>query len=220
MKTARDSIVSCTLILLATLGVFSSLYPAASETTVTTTIVLTNTVQPTTRTFSVTLLSISCSTGSCVISPTFTGNLTQTESVATALTFSFTSTYTSSVSTSLAFYSSPNPTTSNPSAASTVGSQSSVGWACVIATAAYGSNLAGPVQFLREFRNEIVNRTVLGSAFLSAFNGWYYSWAPGVARVESTSNMLRAAVRVFIIPLIGSLFVAQAAVRSDQAIQS
>lgn len=80
---------------------------------------------------------------------------------------------------------------------------------CVIATAAYGSDLAPPVQFLRNFRDRQVQSTYLGSRFLSAFNAWYYSWAPSVAKQESTNSMLRAGVRVAILPLLGALFVAQ-----------
>jgi hypothetical protein len=209
MKT-RPYMMSCGPILIAVLLVGLSLYPIASVTTVTTTTAWTNTILQTTRTLTFTLKSVSCNTATCVYYPTFTGSLTQSETTSAALTVSFTATYTTSVSSSLAFYSSSSTTISSSSAASTAVSQPA-GPTCVIATAAYGSSLAGPVQFLRGFRDGVVNRTVLGSAFLSAFNGWYYSWAPGVARVESTSNQLRAAVRVLIIPLIGSLFVAQAA---------
>ena len=78
---------------------------------------------------------------------------------------------------------------------------------CVIATAAYGSELAGPVQFLRSFRDKDVDGTFLGHHFLSAFNAWYYSWAPSVARLESGNAELRAAARMVILPLLGTLYV-------------
>jgi hypothetical protein len=77
---------------------------------------------------------------------------------------------------------------------------------CIIATAAYGSEFAPPVQFLRSFRDQDVEKTYLGSRFVSAFNGWYYSWAPPIAKLESGSAYLRAAVRGTITPLLGSLF--------------
>jgi peptide/nickel transport system substrate-binding protein len=77
---------------------------------------------------------------------------------------------------------------------------------CVIATAAYGSELAGPVQFLRGFRDMYVDRTFLGHHFLSAFNPWYYSWAPSVARLESRNIEVRSAVRIAILPLLGALY--------------
>jgi len=78
---------------------------------------------------------------------------------------------------------------------------------CVIATAAYGSELAGPVQFLRNFRDIDVDRTVLGHSFLLAFNAWYYWWAPSIARLESGNAGLRATVRIVILPLLGTLYV-------------
>jgi len=78
---------------------------------------------------------------------------------------------------------------------------------CVIATAAYGSELAGSVQFLRNFRDSDVDRTFLGHSFLSAFNVWYYSWAPSIAKLESENAGLRAAVRTTILPLLGTLYV-------------
>jgi len=80
---------------------------------------------------------------------------------------------------------------------------------CVIATAAYGSDLALPVQFLRDFRDEVVQRTYLGSRFLSAFTPWYYSWAPSIAQQEAHNSILRSGVRVIIVPLLGALFLAQ-----------
>jgi hypothetical protein len=130
-----------------------------------------------------------------------TATNTEVETRSTVLTYKFTVTYTTFNSTSLTFY-----VTSNSSMSS-----SHVAPSCIIATAAYGSSMAGPVQFLRQFRDGVVNKTVLGSGFLTAFNAWYYSWAPSVARVESTSSQLRVAVQVLIAPLIGSLLVAQAA---------
>jgi hypothetical protein len=78
---------------------------------------------------------------------------------------------------------------------------------CIIATAAYGSQLAAPVQFLREFRDNDIQSTTLGRSFMQAFNKWYYSWAPPVAQTISESEPLKATVRVIITPLIGELFV-------------
>jgi len=80
---------------------------------------------------------------------------------------------------------------------------------CVIATAAYGSEMAAPVQFLREFRDDEVKSTYLGSEFLTAFNSWYYSWAPSVAGAESTNPQLRSLVRFIIVPLLGVLFLSK-----------
>jgi|GEM_PF-5368056 len=99
--------------------------------------------------------------------------------------------------------------TSTSTTSSTPGSSPSSSPACVIATAAYGSALAPPVQFLREFRDQSVEKTYLGSQFMLAFNAWYYSWAPSVAKMEATDSGLRAVVRGLIVPLLGSLFVSR-----------
>ena len=80
---------------------------------------------------------------------------------------------------------------------------------CVIATAAYGSELAAPVQFLRQFRDQEVASTYLGEQFLTAFNAWYYSWAPNVAKAEATNSYMQAFVRLTIMPLLGILFLAK-----------
>lgn len=53
---------------------------------------------------------------------------------------------------------------------------------CVIATAAYGSELATPVQLLRSFRDNKIQATHVGSMFMKAFNRWYYGWAPSVSK--------------------------------------
>lgn len=74
--------------------------------------------------------------------------------------------------------------------------------ACVIATAAYGSELAPQVQFLRDFRDNDVVGTKSGRAFLEAFNSWYYSWSPYVAAEIRERNEAMAPTRIFIAPLI------------------
>jgi len=50
------------------------------------------------------------------------------------------------------------------------------GGGCLIATAAYGSELAQQVQFLREIRDNTVMSTSTGTAFMSGFNQLYYSF--------------------------------------------
>ncbi len=79
---------------------------------------------------------------------------------------------------------------------------------CVIATAAYGSELAGPVQFLREFRDNEVRSTFAGRKFMEAFNRWYYSWAPPIAQGIASSDIFRSASRLLISPVLASLYAA------------
>jgi len=76
---------------------------------------------------------------------------------------------------------------------------------CIIATAAYGSELDPHVQFLRSFRDNFALKTFAGSKFMDVFNAWYYSFSPSVASFISTSEVLRAATRVTIYSLIGIL---------------
>jgi peptide/nickel transport system substrate-binding protein len=82
---------------------------------------------------------------------------------------------------------------------------------CVIATAAYGSELSPQVQVLRLFRDKLVMSTFAGSQFMKAFNAWYYSFSPSVASVVSKSPSLASVVRALIYPLLGILQVSAAA---------
>jgi hypothetical protein len=76
---------------------------------------------------------------------------------------------------------------------------------CLIATAAYGTELAPQVQFLREVRDNTVLSTVSGTAFMSGFNTIYYSFAPTVADWERENPMFQEAVRAFITPMLSTL---------------
>jgi hypothetical protein len=76
---------------------------------------------------------------------------------------------------------------------------------CLIATAAFGSELAPQVQQLRLFRDGIALKTSAGSGFMNVFNAWYYSFSPSVADYERQASWLQSAVRVMIYPLLGIL---------------
>ena len=82
---------------------------------------------------------------------------------------------------------------------------------CLIATAAFGSELAPQVQFLREFRDQRILSTAAGSSFMSALNTVYYSFSPYVADYEREQPWLQAAVRAGIQPLLGILAVSEKA---------
>lgn len=73
---------------------------------------------------------------------------------------------------------------------------------CLIATATYGSEISPEVQFLRNFRDNMILKTYAGSNFMIAFNAWYYSFSPTVARLISENEMLRAAMKVALYPLV------------------
>ncbi|MEM4675719.1 MAG: CFI-box-CTERM domain-containing protein [Nitrososphaerota archaeon] len=81
---------------------------------------------------------------------------------------------------------------------------------CIIATAAFGTELDPHVQHLRGFRDGIVLRTFAGSSFMNVFNAWYYSWSPYVASAMQACEPLRQTVKYVLYPLIGILHVSEA----------
>ena len=82
---------------------------------------------------------------------------------------------------------------------------------CLIATAAFGSDLAPQVQLLREFRDNHILTTASGSSFMNAFNAWYYSFSPGVADYERGQPWMQQIVRTAVYPLLGILGLSQGA---------
>jgi len=80
-----------------------------------------------------------------------------------------------------------------------------LGGGCLIATAAFGSELAPQVQMLRETRDNIVMHTQSGVAFMTAFNSVYYSFAPSVADLERQNPIFKEIVKITITPLITTL---------------
>lgn len=80
---------------------------------------------------------------------------------------------------------------------------------CLIATAAYGSELAPQVQMLREFREQKIMLTSSGASFLRAFNIIYYSFSPTIADAERQNPNIQIIVRAVLYPLIGILDITQ-----------
>ncbi len=79
------------------------------------------------------------------------------------------------------------------------------GGGCLIATAAFGSELAPQVQQLRELRDSKLLQTNSGLAFMELFNQFYYSFSPTVADLERENPVFKEAVRLTITPLLTSL---------------
>ena len=79
------------------------------------------------------------------------------------------------------------------------------GGGCLIATAAYGSELAPQVQLLREIRDNQLMNTESGSAFMSGFNELYYSFSPYIADMQRENPMFKEAVKLGLTPLLSSL---------------
>ena len=80
---------------------------------------------------------------------------------------------------------------------------------CLIATAAYGSGLSPEVQFLRDFRDRYVLKTFAGSSFMEAFNAWYYSFSPYVAKVIAGEEWARTLTRITLYPLLAVLHLSE-----------
>lgn len=82
---------------------------------------------------------------------------------------------------------------------------------CLIATAAFGSELTPQVQYLRNFREHYILSTVAGSAFMNTFNSIYYSFSPQVADYEREQPWLQSIVKTGIYPLFGILTLSERA---------
>jgi hypothetical protein len=76
---------------------------------------------------------------------------------------------------------------------------------CLVATAAYGTELAPQVQLLREIRDGIILKTGSGITFMNAFNSIYYSFSPTVADWERQNPTVREAVRISLTPMLSTL---------------
>ncbi len=79
------------------------------------------------------------------------------------------------------------------------------GGGCLIATAAFGSEMAPQVQFLREIRDNTVLSTQSGTAFMTGFNQFYYSFSPAVADYERENPVFKETVKVALTPMLTSL---------------
>jgi len=82
---------------------------------------------------------------------------------------------------------------------------SSGGGGCLIATAAYGSEMAPQVQMLREIRDNSLLQTQSGQSFMQGFNSFYYSFSPTIADYERQNPVFKEAVKLTITPLLASL---------------
>ena len=80
---------------------------------------------------------------------------------------------------------------------------------CLIATAAFGSEMAPQVQFLRELRDNTVLQTESGTSFMTGFNQFYYSFSPTIADYERENPAFKETVKLALTPLLTSLTLLQ-----------
>jgi len=76
---------------------------------------------------------------------------------------------------------------------------------CLIATAAYQSELARQVEALRRVRDIHVMTTLAGSRFMQIFDRFYYSFSPQVAEIVSSNRLFVDTTRIVLDPLISIL---------------
>ncbi len=79
------------------------------------------------------------------------------------------------------------------------------GGGCLIATAAFGSEMSTQVQMLREVRDSQILQTQSGALFLSGFNQFYYSFSPIIADWERQSPIFKEIIKITITPMLTSL---------------
>jgi hypothetical protein len=75
------------------------------------------------------------------------------------------------------------------------------GGGCFIATAAYGSSMAGEVVTLRRFRDDHLMKSEAGRGFVRL----YYRYSPAVADYIRERDTLRAAVRWGLWPVVSAI---------------
>jgi streptogramin lyase len=210
----------------------STSYTTATSTTTTTQTMASVSSLLTTASTTATFTSWNVQTVSVTSSSTYTIVITSASTTTTTLTATSTSIYSTATSTlTNASYittttfsptvtmtsvrTSVVPTTS--SVASTLATTTTVVTTlaitrpCIVASAAYGSELAPEVQFLREFRDRTVMSTFAGAQFMRVFNAFYYSFSPDVARLIGGESFLTAITRNLIFPLLVCLKAATSA---------
>jgi hypothetical protein len=79
------------------------------------------------------------------------------------------------------------------------------GGGCLIATAAFGSEMAPQIQQLREIRDNTILKTNSGMIFMTGFNQFYYSFSPYIADYERENPIFKETVKAIITPMISTL---------------
>lgn len=147
--------------------------------------------------------SASSTTSTVLVS---TATLTGSQRSVTAMTITAATTSTTIATATATTTLSSTTTTTQPASTVTltltVTTSTSPSRACIIASAAYGSELEPHVQTLRDFRDQKLLSTFAGSKFMQVFNHFYYSFSPQVAQVVSSNPLIAAFVRILIAPLI------------------
>ena len=76
---------------------------------------------------------------------------------------------------------------------------------CLVATAAYGTEMAPQVQLLREIRDNVLFSTSSGTGFMTSFNAVYYFFSPTIADWERQNPIFKEIVKITITPMLSTL---------------
>jgi streptogramin lyase len=188
--TTRTETSTTTTVSTTTTSVTTSKTSTTTETSTTTT---TTSTTSTSTTVEVSSSTMTVTYPTTTYFPTIT-SITVASWTSTSTSSSVTTTQTSTSSTQTLVVTSFTTVTSTPTARR-----------CIIASAAYGSELAPQVQFLRIFRDNSLEATFAGHAFMETFNAFYYSFSPAVANYVAQNSTLQAMTRLLIYPLISTL---------------
>jgi len=92
-----------------------------------------------------------------------------------------------------------SPYSNEASVSTHAASGSDSGGGCFIATAAYGSYMNPHVHLLRQFRDRFLNTNPAGKIFIRL----YYACSPPIAEFIAKHKIMRIAVRLSLLPLVG-----------------
>ena len=105
-----------------------------------------------------------------------------------------------------------------PTTSSTGNQNNDEGGGCLIATAAYGSELSPQVQLLREIRDNQLLNTGSGTSFMNTFNNVYYSFSPAIADMQRESPLFKEVVKLGLTPMLSSLAIMENAESESEVI--
>jgi hypothetical protein len=102
----------------------------------------------------------------------------------------------------------PTPTTNStptatPEPTSTPTSKPHYG--CVIATAAYGSELAPEIAYMQHVRDGMIGSNEVGRLLVNGWNTFYYLWSPPIAEFIHAHDVTKPLFRVLLLPLVGTI---------------
>jgi len=76
---------------------------------------------------------------------------------------------------------------------------------CIVATAAYGSEMAPEVVYMRHVRDRMIGSNEVGRLLVDGWNTFYYSWSPPMAEWIASSGALQPTLRILLLPLIATV---------------